>query len=109
MACRFGCDHGFKNSEGIVPIWSLYVGPKIEVEFHYKGQLVRGEPEVYCSGSADDAAAIAAKYLKGETVILRVNPNNPNDVRLDCKITPLGWIMVAVGVLFSLLILAAIL
>lgn len=80
--------------------------PEIEYEYLYDDKAFRSSqrrPGNYTSGQLVTGDAICNRYPVGGKITVFVNPKNPARAFLEYGVTPLGWILIFFGVLFTLL------
>jgi hypothetical protein len=84
--------------------------PFIDYKFCYKDQTFtssRRRAGNYISGQNEDAEAVIARYPVGSSVTVFVNPKSPGKSALEYGTTPLSWIFIVIGLVFSTIFMMA--
>jgi len=71
--------------------------PIIEFEYDFNGITRRFTAEFFSIGSYDSAAKIVANFQLKQNVHILVNPKNPQQAALGCRITPASMFFILVG------------
>lgn len=78
--------------------------PVVEYEYRYRDQDFRSSrrrPGNYTSGRRPAAEAVSARYPAGSTVQVFVSPDHPSKSVLEIGMTPLSWIFLVIGFVWT--------
>jgi len=78
--------------------------PVIEYEYFVDGRPCRSTQRRisnYVSGTDFDADAVIARYPVGQQVTVFVHPRQPAQAVLEYGTSPLSWILIVLGLIFS--------
>jgi len=78
--------------------------PKIEYEYRCNDRVLRScqrRPGNYISGRQQAAENIFSRYPVGASVTVLMNPRQPEHAVLEYGATPVSWIFILVGSIFS--------
>ena len=80
--------------------------PVIEYEYYFNEHSFRSSQRRmgnYASGQSIDAETVRSRYPVGKSVTVFISPKRPDKSVLEYGMTPLSWIPIGFGLLFTLL------
>jgi hypothetical protein len=83
--------------------------PTVEYEYCYDEQKFKSSRRSaanFISGMKEAAESVTSRYVVGSNVTVFVNPKNPAKSALEYGNTTLSWILIVLGLIFTVLALA---